>query len=438
MSELESLIRVDKNFAFNIQEFRVFEEDSKLLKALIIYMAWNNQKDLFGFYKIDPANFAKIMFFNKNHLFQIHPNPKQLQLKNAVDLLAKESLHGRMTEFRTWSSYLENALFILNNEKIIKDYRYKTDKKAISSIKSFTFLDEIQFEIVKTGKTKKIIYKYIPNEKFQENLKNYFLNTKLNKYNVLKKPNLDEAYLDILNRINNCNAKNENSITFNLDNFASILGIGKYKSFSKYKLKISSKFELLKKTIGSDVKDLELIWGKRKGHAQSLVSKLSANSKRTTTASSVNYDNIPIITWRAESKDELRIKDSETFKNIFDTELIKELTKAYFWSNNTEIDELDEFNKKKSFYAWFFSEKDMDVKSIKFQDTYVDVYKSTDGLAFQENKFNETIKRLIKIKSEVPNFITLTSNGLLHLKFPNGDSKKFEHLYEVINIFSEN
>lgn len=422
-------LRVDKNIAFNILAFRAFDEDAKILKAILLYMAINHQEeDLFGFYKIDPKKFSKMMFLNESHLFRMHPRPFFIENDpNARVRIENEQKHGRMSHHRTWSTYFENALYILTNKSIIDDYRIKEGNKSIISTQRFNFIDEIRFELIKTGKTKRIMYYYKPNKKYEDNLKTYFLNSKIEKYNSLKKPKLDEAYLDILNRINNANAKGLNSIAFSADGLALILQIKKYKRFSAYKTKITEKFEVLKKTIADDVKGLDLTWANPKDSLGAHISNLQKNTPK------VIYKNVPIVSWDRLTKEQKTKNDSKIFKNLFDTELTRALIVAFFNTNQAKLTS-DEEQKKIAFYRWIFSDIDMDIKEIKFKDTYVDVYKNTKSLKAFSDDYTKVLNYLSKVQAK-HNCISHYDDKLyLQLK----DKKiEFKHLYELLNYVKE-
>lgn len=421
-------IRVDKNVAFNIAAFREFGDDSKILKAIIIYMAINHQEeDLFGFYKLDPKKFAKEMYLQESHLFRMHPSPFFIEHDpNARVLIDNEQKEGRMSSHRTWSTYFENALYILTNRSIIDDYRYKEGNKTIVSTRRFNFIDEIRFELVKTGKTKRILYYYKPNKIYEENLKTYFLNTKIQKYNRLKKPKLDEAYLDILNRINNTNIKNLNSIKFSIDTLANILQVKPYKRFSSYKIKVTEKFEVLRKVIDNDIRNLQLTWANPSKNIGTYISKVDKTKPK------VIYDNIAIISWERLTKKEQSAKDSKTYKNLFETELNRSLIKAFFRSNRIKLKSHDEDYKKKLFYSWILSENDMDIKEIKYQDTYLFVYKNTDNIKSHTKTFLKTLKYLAKLKEEHDCF--RFSNDLLYFVTKDKETQ-FKHFYELLNHF---
>ena len=419
--------RIDKNFAYNIGNFRTFQEDAKILKQLLAYIAVTYQdQDLFGFFKLDPKKFAKTMYLNDRKLFSIHPDPYfKKHHPKATILIDQEQKKGRMSEHRTWSSYLENALYLLANYSFINDYRTKEGNKIIVSTERFNYLDDIKFKLVKTGKTKKIVYYYKPNEKFIKNLQSYFLNIDIQKFNVLKKPNLEEAYVSITNSVNNESVKGINAITYSVDALADILNVDSYAKFSQYKSKITEKFERLKNTIGEDIPGLDLTWI---NPSTSIGGHIATIGSETPT---VKYKSVPIVSWNKLTKKEKDEIDRKTFKNIFDTQLTRSLIHAYLNMNKVKSSIFDdEETKKKGFYNWFFSEEDLDIKQIQFKHSYVEVYKNTLNLSNLEQDFTSVIKYLSKIQSE-HNCIKYIDNKLLFVT--KEKTVEFSHLYQLIN-----
>ena len=424
-------LRIDKNVAFNISSFRTFGEESRLLKAVVIYMALNHQEeDLFGFYKLDPTQFAKLMGFTKTNLFRKHENPFFLNHDpNALVLLHNEENYkpnGRMSEHRTWSSCLENALYRLTNQNIVDNYRHRNEDKTIVVTQRFNFIDEIRFELVKKGKVHEVVYYYKPNSKYEDNLRNYFLRSKIDKYISLRKPKLDEAYLDILNRIENAKAKNLNAILFNIDTAAKIMQIGTYKDFSLYKRKVTEKFELLRKTIGEDIQGLSFIWINPKDNITSSISNIK--NKKTT----VKNKNVVQLSWNKLSKEEERQKNSKVFNNIFKTELNRALITSYFQTSHSKKGVLSEERKKKAFYSWIFSNNDMDIKEIAFKHIYFQTYKNTVSLAAFTKDFIKILKYMAKIQKEHSCF-QFKDNVISLSKKP--ETIIFKHFHEVLTYF---
>jgi len=428
-----SNIRVDKNFAENIKNIsKNYKKDAAIIKAILMYMAYDSQKDLFGFYKIDPQEFADTMFFQKTNLFRMHPNPKQLLKKGVKEDIENEKRFGRMSEHRMWKSNLENALYILSTESVVTDYKYKVDTKSIGVVERFNFIDKIEFELEYVGRTKKIIYKYKPNPKFEENLKTYFSNVCIKKYGLLKKPKLEDAYVDLLNQINNQNVKGLNTKAFKLEIFADIMSIKKHEDFSNYKSKINTKFERLKAVVGDDVKGLKLIWGKSSDHIESTMNALIVNRKKQ----KVKYDNIPILTWDRVSQNDLSIISSKLFKTMFRQQLFKGLSKICFSKYKDEITHFIDQEKIVFFYEWILSSSDLDIKLIKYKDTFIDIYKSTNSLPKFSLEFKDTLKALSNAYYTKKTIILSADKIILNTKrFSN---KKFNHFYELMDFYYAN
>ncbi|MEM7487334.1 MAG: hypothetical protein AAF348_19165 [Bacteroidota bacterium] len=424
-------LRVDKNVAFNIMSFRELGEDAKLIKAVLLYTALNHQEeDLFGFYRLDPKKFAKSMFLTESHLYRLHPSPYFMEHDpRAEEKLERESNDpkGRMSEWRTWRTYLENALYILTNQNIVDDYRFKDNNKTIITTSRFNFFDEITFKLEKSGKTHRIIYYYKPNVKYENNLKQYFLLGEIKKYNLLKKPKLDDAYLDILNRIANANSKGVNSLKFSIDLLAEILGIKKYKRFSDWKAKVTEKFDRLRAVIGEDIKGLELTWINPNDTVGDHVELVETGTK-------VRVDNVALITWDRMTIEEKRQKDSKTFKNIFDTELTRAFVQTYFNTYEGKLVGLSEDRKKELFYEWFFSDVDMDIKEVKYKDTYVEIYKGSKGMNAYSREFLKVLEYATKAQAKYKCISFENDQLVLYFK----DKKvTFKHLYQLIHHFQE-
>lgn len=425
-------IRIDKNFAFHISSFKdLFGEDAKLLKAIIFYMAINFQeKDLFGFYKLDPKEFSEKLKFNKPHLFVIHKNPFFFTHdSNAEKAILLEQKHGRNSIYRTWRTVLENALYILTNKSFIDDYRFRENGKTIVETGRFNFIDKIRFEHIKTGKTKKIVYYYKPNPLFEQNLKTYFIGSFTNHFVALRKSNLDESYLSLLNRINNASIKGCNSIQFSIDTIAKILNIDEYKEFSLYKRKVTSKFNKLKTYLVSHINDLELTWVKptsSKAIGDLITSIAIPNTN-------VKYNNIALITWKAYTKEEKYKKDEKVYNNIFDVLLNRKLVEAYFNTHQGKLLHNDEELKKNSFYKWMFSLDDMNIKSATYISSFVEIKKNNMNIEHHTSFFLKTLVYLSKIQEANKCFVFKENKIILYLK--EGKKIVFNHFYEVLNHF---
>lgn len=426
-------VRIDKNFAFHISSFNtLFGEDSKLIKAIIFYMAINFQeKDLFGFHKLDPKEFCEKLKYHQSHLSYIHKTPFFLTHDpNAQKLIELEEKHGRNSVHRTWSTILENALYILTNRSFIDDYRVRKQNKTVVETQRFNFIDSIRFEHVKTGKTKKTIYYYKPNPLFEDNLRTYFIGSFTNHFASLRQNNLDDSYLNLLNRINNATSNKLTGIQFSIGAIAEILNISEYKRFTQYKRKVTDKFETLKPFLDSHFKGLELTWIKPSSvtAASALIESIAVPHNK------VNYENIALITWELYTKEEVATSNQKTYDNIFDTELSRNIIKAYFDTHEGKLLNAEEENKKDSFYKWVFSSKDMQLKKATYITTYGAIKKHQISVEQHASSYLKTLVYISTIQ-EKHNCIQFEKNSIrLTLK---GKEIIFNQLYELTNYFME-
>tara|TARA_R110000744_G_scaffold380545_1_gene501904 strand:- start:2784 stop:4154 length:1371 start_codon:yes stop_codon:yes gene_type:complete len=426
-------VRIDKNFAFHISSFKeLFGEDSKLIKAIIFYMAVNfQQKDLFGFYKLDPKEFCDKLKYHQSHLSYIHKNPFFLAHDpNAQQLLHLEQKHGRNSVHRTWSTVLENALYILTNRSFIDDYRVRKQNKTVVETQRFNFIDTIRFEHVKTGKTKKTVYYYKPNPLFEENLRTYFIGSFTSHFTSLRQNNLDDSYLNLLNRINNATSNKLSGIQFSIGALAEILNISEYKRFALYKRKVTAKFDTLIPFLDSHFKGLQLTWIKPSSVSATsdlIESIVIPNSK-------VNYENIALVTWEIYSKEETAKNNQKTYDNIFDTELARNIIKAYFDTHEGKLLNADEEDKKLSFYKWVFSPNDMQLKKATYITTYGAIKKHQINIEQHASFYLKTLVYISAIQ-EKHNCIHFEKNTIkLSLK---GKEIIFNQLYELTNYFGD-
>lgn len=203
-----NIFRLDKNVAHNIRDFRVFDEDKQIIKALLTYFAFSIQHDLFGYGSLDPADFGKKMGYSPNYLRSKHSKPACLKGmgKKEIDKAYKlQKDFPDYPEYRIFDSILENALYILRYDRIRYTSRgttFQINDQALTkiSLDEVQFLNELSlvFKTTKSGQTK-IIYTYKLADSFINNISNYYLKSNKDSLKVLRKPGLDELYLYLKN-----------------------------------------------------------------------------------------------------------------------------------------------------------------------------------------------------------------------------------------------
>lgn len=204
----QNLFRLDKNVAHNIRDFRAFEEDKQMIKALLTYFAFNLQHDLFGYGVLDPKEFAKIMGYSPNFLRSKHPNPaflKDMSKKEIIKLYKAQEDYPEHGEYRIFDSVLENALYILRYDRVRytstgKTFQINGEHLTKISLDEMQFLTELSivFKRSQSGQTK-LIYTYRLADSFINNISNYYLKSNKDSLKALRKPGLDELYLYLKN-----------------------------------------------------------------------------------------------------------------------------------------------------------------------------------------------------------------------------------------------
>ena len=221
---MQDLIRVDKNFAHNIMDFSMFQEDKLLVKSLIYYFCWTYEKNIFGFGTLDPYDFAAKFGFTPNYLRSRHPNPKQLQGKKDKEVKKLYDIQRVNPSERVYDTFLENALFRLRTETVYfsnggKVFESDGSSRHIAKIGEIRFLKDFEVTITKTRSgQKKIVYTYELDPNFIDNLTSYYMKANQEAVKALRKPGLDDLYLYIKNLKENLFLKKEYIATpsFNL------------------------------------------------------------------------------------------------------------------------------------------------------------------------------------------------------------------------------
>lgn len=205
MENINKLIQIDKNIAFNILEFDKIKDSQtrNIIKSLLIYFSEQRELDLFGFQTLDPVKFSKRFHHSRQNLFRHIEKPLYLESKQKV--------------FYKWDSYLENCLYLLASIPVFEEYRGEDENNIIVGLRNYIILNEIRCQTSKSkGKPKKT-YFYKLDINFLTNLKRFFLNINVDLYLECRKSNMEDFYLQIMNLYNENRFGGNSSHTFRIE-----------------------------------------------------------------------------------------------------------------------------------------------------------------------------------------------------------------------------
>ena len=289
--------RFDRNLAFNVNDFSIFNEHAALIKDICVYMAvrYNETRDLFEEGKIDPKDFAKKMGYERTNLFRnVDIDADKLpEITNRLDG-SKYKVH---TKF-------EYALYLMGSQNIPLSYGGETtDGDKVISFKFIQLLEEYSVIIDKNNFDKRY-YTFKPSKKFIYSLANRFVNVKTQLLPKFRKNNTYDLYFYLLALRDTCKIKNEDGRpNFNL--LCKLAGITSPNGDSVYlKAKLKNKLTIL---IDTGAIDMVVTW-----------SKASSSDK---------FDYQPILHFN-NNKIDKNIEEAER-KTIFTTNYLR-LLEDYF------------------------------------------------------------------------------------------------------------
>ena len=143
-----------------------------------------------------------------------------------------------------------------------------------------------------------------------------------------------------------------------------------------------------------------------------------------------------MITWEFFTKQETYKNNEKVYNNIFDTELNRSLTEAYFNTHQGKLLHDNEENKKQGFYKWVFSLEDINIKRAAFVTQYIFIKKSNKNIEYATTFFLKALVYM-SITQQQHNCIHVRGNKII-LSLKKFDKEIiFNHFYEVLNYFSE-
>lgn len=219
--------RIDKNMAFNIEDF-----SENVARSLVIYFSFSYQSNFFGFGTFDPEDFGRVMGYDLSYLQRKHPNPLQLKGLSKEEVAALEEDERMNPQNRLFDSILENALYFLTEpirfRKGGKVAYWQDGNRYYSEIGSFQYLKSVscQFTRGKGGKGKdKILYNYTVSDDFLSNMNNFYLSGSIQSHVALRKNGLDDLYFYLKNVQNSMQARLENEKLLKFDELVSLANI---------------------------------------------------------------------------------------------------------------------------------------------------------------------------------------------------------------------
>ncbi len=222
-------------------------------EAIIYYICYQHQYDLFGFGRLDPEIFSKEYGFSRQYLSEKVSEPFQLKI-NPIEYEKRKKENSN----QLFCNRIENALFTLGNMTLyIMSTLVDDEKKLIRRTQFLHILKEIYIETDKLTGKKTYVYKL--EDSFRRNLSSYYLNTSRNTLVKLRKSGLAPLYHAILRLkealFSEGKTSTEESNTPNFAYLCEVAGISKNLEPKYQKRDLKEAFEKIKKysTLSFDV-----------------------------------------------------------------------------------------------------------------------------------------------------------------------------------------
>lgn len=187
----------------NFDELSLLSGDN-IPEALLEYICYEHQYNIFGYGLLDPMEFASKFHFSSSYLLGRHPAPYQSQLRNMVSSSQQRQNHrlrlctGRKEQNEiVCGTRLENALFILANYALNITATSVLEDHTL--VRQYGFLRVLEsFALIQDGRTGKITYAYKLDDTFRRNLSSLYLTTSRASLVRLRKSGLGPLYVFIL------------------------------------------------------------------------------------------------------------------------------------------------------------------------------------------------------------------------------------------------
>lgn len=321
--EIINSVRIDKNFAFNILDFKNIEDAQtrSIIKSLLLYFSFQYEKDLFGYGKIDPVIFSKLFKHDRSNLSRKIENAKY-----KLDNLKSDA---------EWNTYLENALYILATTPIFEEYRGQDENYNVVGIKNYVILKELyKFNPNKKnrGKLKKY-YSYVLDSAFETNLKKFFLNININSYLEAKKWNGEDFYVQIMNIYSQSKNNGLSSFYWSINDLTKFFNVS-HPEIRIQKQKINIILKKYENILKNEINGLTFEW------------KKTGNQK---------YAYTLFMIWEKEDQKENQSKKIQTLEQLFLDTLKRRLFELCNLNKTKKINQIHEF------YAWLIDKNNKEI-----------------------------------------------------------------------------
>lgn len=193
---MERSVMTKKNF-----DFLNSISGDRIPEALIEYICYEHQYNIFGYGRLDPEVFSKSFRLSFSHLCSRHPSPHQSRVSAGI---LPESKNLRLRSYRSGvcnadllcDSRLENALYILGACPLKAVATSIRDKTLVRHTEFLRILES--FTLVQESRTGKVTYLYKLDDRFRRNLASMYLTTSRESLIRLRRSNLGSLYVYLL------------------------------------------------------------------------------------------------------------------------------------------------------------------------------------------------------------------------------------------------
>lgn len=170
----------------------------RIPEAIVSYICWEHQFDIFGYGIIDPCQFGKQLDFTLNYLREPVSLPCQLESLKGVHVETKTSSFRKRGSEEVQGDdiicdkRLTNALYVLSHIPVTMEGITVTEETIQRNTETFLILDG--FSVIQDRKTGKVFYKYHLSERFRLSLNQFYIYLNISTLIALRPRGLGAVY----------------------------------------------------------------------------------------------------------------------------------------------------------------------------------------------------------------------------------------------------